>query len=117
MASTATATARRKPTSATRNAKRGVVPSDVLTIQEAASYLRTTEAEVLKAIQSASLPARTVGDEWRIHRSAIDDWLRTPVEPTGKAALLALAGHWKDDPTLEALVADAYAERERSKSR
>ncbi len=78
--------------------------ADVLTLGEAAAYLRLSEAEVLQLIAEQCLPARRVGHEWRLLLAAIRDWLRMGTVPkSNKAAWLALAGVWKDDPTLDEL--------------
>lgn len=86
---------------------------DVLTLAEAAKYLRTSEAGVLDAIEHQSLPARRIGQEWRILKSAIEQWLLTPQTRTGKAALQSLAGVWKGDPTIEPMLEEVYRQRGR----
>ncbi len=79
-------------------------PQNVLTLREAAAYLRVTEDEVLRVVHEQGLHGRQVGSEWRFLRSAIDDWLLTGPQPlSNKDAWLALAGAWKDDPTVDDL--------------
>lgn len=88
---------------------------DVLTLSEAAEYLRTSEAAVLDAITKQNLPARQVGKDWRILKSAIEQWLLTPqTRTTGKAALQSLAGVWKADPTIEPMLEEVYRLRGRT---
>ena len=70
----------------------------MLTLAEAAAYLRFPEAEVVRLVHSQGLPGRAVGAEWRFLKTALQDWLRTPAARSDKDALLALAGAWKDDP-------------------
>lgn len=66
----------------------------VLTLAETAAYLRLTTAEVLRMVREQDLPARQVGSEWRLLRSAIDDWLRTgPPTRSNREAWAALAGN------------------------
>jgi excisionase family DNA binding protein len=81
-------------------------PTDnVLTLGEAAAYLRLPENDVLHMVHEQGLHGRQVGTEWRFLRSAIDDWLRTGPQPlANKEAWLALAGAWKDDPTVDDLL-------------
>lgn len=87
---------------------------DVLTLAEAAKYLRVKEAAVLQAVEEQNLPARRVGQEWRILKSAIQQWLLTPqIRTTGKAALQSLAGVWKADPTVEPMLTEIYRRRGR----
>lgn len=50
---------------------------DVLTVAEAAQYLRVSEDEILIMIRSGRLQATRIGTEWRITRQAIDDLMRT----------------------------------------
>jgi excisionase family DNA binding protein len=77
---------------------------DVLTLSEAAGYLRLPEAEVLRLVREQGLPARHVGHEWRFLLGAIRDWLGgTPAKPS-KEAWMELAGVWKDDPSFDQLL-------------
>ncbi len=87
---------------------------DVLTLAEAAKYLRVTEADVLSAIIEQKLLARRVGKDWRFLKTAIQQWLLAPqLERRGKAALQSLAGVWKDDPSVEPMLTDIYRQRGR----
>jgi excisionase family DNA binding protein len=89
--------------------------AEVLTLSEAAGYLRLPEAEVLRMVREQDLPARKVGSEWRFLKTAIQDWLRTG--PTSlqknKEAWMALAGAWKDDPYVEEELKEIYRRRGR----
>ena len=89
--------------------------SEVLTLPEAAAYLRLPEAEVVRSVQSQGLPGRCIAGEWRFLKSAIQHWLAA-VSPTWemrKAEILDLAGKYRDDPDLESIVEDAYRRRGR----
>jgi len=86
----------------------------VLTLAEAAAYLRLPEEEVLRMIREQGLHARQVGSEWRFLKSAIDEWLRTgPPAKSNKEAWLALVGTWKDDPTVGKLREEIARNRKR----
>jgi excisionase family DNA binding protein len=74
---------------------------DVLTLPEAAAYLRLPEPDVLQLVQQQGLPARRLGNEWRFFKAAIQHWLSTPPPRYSKEAQLAVAGAWKDDPYVE----------------
>ncbi len=87
---------------------------DVLTLAEAAKYLRVRETDVLAAITEQNLPARHVGNAWRILKSAIQQWLMTPKVKTGKSAFQSLAGAWNEDPSVEPMLAEIYRHRGRS---
>jgi excisionase family DNA binding protein len=87
---------------------------EVLTLAEAAAYLRVTEDDVRRMMHEQDLPARRVGacsDEWRFLKSALQEWLRSP--PKRKEAILGLIGAFKDDPDLEEIVKEAYRRRGR----
>jgi excisionase family DNA binding protein len=88
-------------------------PGEVLTLAEAAAYLRLSEQEVLRLIQEQGLPARQAGTDWRFLRAAIQQWLSTPSESlqSNKEAWLALAGAWKDDPYVEDELKEIYRRR------
>jgi excisionase family DNA binding protein len=88
---------------------------DVFTLAEAAAYLRVSEADVIGLVHSQSLPGRFIAGEWRFLKSAIQQWLATgePTPETRKAAQLAIAGIWKDDPHLEDMVEEIYRRRGR----
>jgi len=89
------------------------VPADVLTLAEAAAYLRVPEAEVVRLVRQQDLPGRLLGDEWRFLKSALQDWLRTPPLRGSWEAVLSTAGSMKDDPFLEAELKEIYKRRGR----
>jgi excisionase family DNA binding protein len=87
---------------------------EVMTLGEAAAYLRLPEADVLRAVAEQRLPARQLGSEWRFLKNAIQDWLRTgPPPKPSKEAQLAVIGSWKDDPYLDEMLKDIYRKRGR----
>jgi excisionase family DNA binding protein len=90
-------------------------PGEVLTLVEAAAYLRLSEAAVISAIHSQGLPGRLIGGEWRFLKPAIQQWLSTgsPNAETRKAAILAASGTFRDDPDLLPLVEEIYRRRGR----
>ena len=93
----------------------GATTGEVLTLAEAAAYLRLPEADVVSAIQAQGLPGRLVGGEWRLLKPAIQQWLSMglPTAEMRKAALLANAGSFADDPDLTAIVEEAMRLRGR----
>jgi excisionase family DNA binding protein len=48
---------------------------EVLTLPEAASYLRVPEEALAKLAADDALPAQKIGDEWRFLKSALAVWL------------------------------------------
>lgn len=100
--STATKPSRKQPSSS---------PDEVLTLAEAAAYLRVGEDAVLEAVRRQHLPGRKVRDEWRFLKSALQEWLRTPDDRSFWTTHL---GALKDDPYLEEMVKQIYKERGRA---
>jgi excisionase family DNA binding protein len=94
-------------------------PADeVLTLAEAAAYLRVSEAEIVDLVHSQKLPGRFIGNAWRFLKSAIQHWLCTgpPTLQTRKEAQLGLAGKYSDDPDLMRICEEAYRQRGRAMS-
>jgi excisionase family DNA binding protein len=88
-------------------------PGEVLTLAEAAAYLRLSEADVLRLVHDQALPARRLANEWRFLKAAIQQWLSTPPPRYSKEAQLAVAGAWKDDPYVEAELKEILKNRGR----
>ncbi len=87
--------------------------AEVLTLTEAAAYLRVGEADVLRLVREQALPARQIGSDWRFLKPALQDWLRAGPAPKG---LLQLAGAIKDDPNVEEMLAEIYQARGRTEA-
>ena len=86
------------------------VVREVLTLAEAAEYLRLGESDVLRLIREQRLPGRSVGNEWRFLKAALQDWLRMPDQRT---VLQRQFGALKDDPYLEEMLEQIYRDRGR----
>ena len=52
--------------------------SEVLTLDEAADLLRVPVDDVRALVESGELPARRIGDTWRLTRTAVLAWLAGP---------------------------------------
>jgi excisionase family DNA binding protein len=50
--------------------------AEVLTLGEAAAFLRVPEAELLTLAESHAIPAQRIGGEWRFLKKALAEWLR-----------------------------------------
>jgi hypothetical protein len=87
----------------------------VLTLAEVAAYLRLPEKEIIAAVSAQGLPGRLIAGEWRFLKDAIRLWLSVSHPPAERlnAAMLAMAGAWKDDPYLEDMVEEIYRKRGR----
>ena len=55
----------------------GATPSvpDIMTLSEAAAYMRVGEEDVLEVIKSGELKAKKIGTSYRISKQAIDEFL------------------------------------------
>jgi excisionase family DNA binding protein len=82
----------------------------VLTLEEAAAYLRLPPETVARQILQGEIPGRQVGTEWRFLQSALDEWLSTR---DARRALLRHAGSFADDESLGELRSEAYRQRDR----
>ena len=78
---------------------------DVLTLDEAAAFLRVSQEAVMRLVVQQALPGRQIEGQWRFLRAALADWLR---EKSGKAVLLSQAGAFADDESLAELRAAIY---------
>ena len=82
--------------------------SEVLTLEEAANYLKLPLETIEREASRGHIPGRRIEDTWRFLKSAIDDWLRAQ---DSRDILLQQAGALKDDPYLDELLATIYRER------
>lgn len=85
-------------------------PPDILTLDEAAEYLRLPKEILERQAVQGHIPGRRIEDTWRFLRAAIDDGLRTQ---DSRAVLLQQAGALADDELLPELRASIYALRDR----
>ncbi len=88
-------------------------PGEVLSLDEAAAYLRLPEAEVLRLVHEQELPARQAGTEWRFLKAAIQVWLSQPIAKPKKDFWEVSVGAWKDDPHAEEMIKEIYKRRGR----
>jgi excisionase family DNA binding protein len=57
---------------------------EILTLAEAAAYLRVPEDALVKLADDGAVPARRIGGEWRFLRPALNDWIRYSGRPFWK---------------------------------
>lgn len=82
----------------------------VLTLEDAAAFLRLPEETVERRAVLGEIPGRQIEGAWRFLLSALEDWLRTP---DTRSVLLSQAGALAEDESLEELLAQIYAARGR----
>jgi hypothetical protein len=90
-----------------------VQTAEVLTLEEAAAFLRVPPDAVMRLAVQQFLPGRQVEGQWRFLRSALADWLR---EKSGKAVLLSQAGTLAQDESLPQVRDAIYRERGRAEA-
>jgi excisionase family DNA binding protein len=86
---------------------------DVLTLDEAADYLRLPKETLERQVALGYIPGRRIEDAWRFLKAAIDDWLRSQ---DSRTLLLQQAGAFADDDTLAQIRSAIYAQRGRSET-
>lgn len=74
-------------------------PDDVLTLAEAACYLRVPEEELLRLVENRDIPAQRIGGEWRFLKRALGQWLTY-----GPRFCHDFPPWWFDHPLLEDLL-------------
>ena len=94
-----------------------VMPFDILTPSQAAAYLQVDEETVLREAEAGRLPGQKLGGQWRFLRLAIAEWLRSgerAMSEAKKQSMLSVVGAFKDDDTLEPMVAEIYRQRKQN---
>lgn len=82
----------------------------VLTLSEAAKFLRLPPNLIQEKAEAGNIPGQRIGRTWRFSRAALEGWLRGP--NTGRA-LLEMVEAFKDDDTMVPMLEKAYRERKR----
>jgi excisionase family DNA binding protein len=85
----------------------------VLTLVEAAAFLRLDEAETLRLVREQALPARQVDNDWRFLKSAVEAWLAHSAATDRARFWQVHFGGLRDDPQLADVVREAYRRRGR----
>ncbi len=85
---------------------------NVLTLAEAAEYLRLSPESLVQQVELGNIPGQQVNEDWRFLRGAIDDWLRRGDQ---RSVLLRHAGVFADDETLDELQASIDLARQQSR--
>lgn len=87
-----------------------ITAPEVLTLEEAADYLRLPKEALERQAAQGHIPGRQIDDTWRFLKAAIDDWLRSH---DGRTILLQQAGALATDESLPRLRTAIYAARGR----
>jgi excisionase family DNA binding protein len=57
-----------------------------MSLDELASYLKVSRSTLYKLVQQGGVPGQKVGKQWRFHKDAVDDWLRTNLQHPNRDA-------------------------------
>jgi excisionase family DNA binding protein len=76
---------------------------EVLTLIEAAAYLRVPEDALREMAAKRMIPARQIGEEWRFLKAGLQDWLRRG-SPPGEQ--WPFGPPWFENPPWELLIAE-----------
>jgi hypothetical protein len=90
--------------------------SGVMTLADAAAFLRVADESVLKLAEAGILPGRKVAGEWRFLDAKLREWLSQPEpdsEEERKKRIMSSAGAMADDETAMEMLENIYAERRR----
>jgi len=87
-----------------------LVIADVLTLEEAADYLRLPQDTIARQAARGNIPGRRIEDSWRFLKAALDDWLR---RQDSRAILIQQSGALADDASLPEVRAAIYRSRGR----
>jgi excisionase family DNA binding protein len=83
---------------AAKSSLNGQVVEDVLTLTEAAVFLKVPEKLLHTDADAGKIPGRKIGEEWRFSKTALQSWLAKPEDVrSDKEIFLSLAGAWPDD--------------------
>lgn len=88
---------------------RAATTPDVLTLEDAAEYLRLPREAVEQEAAAGAIPGRQISGHWRFLRRTLRDWLGRD----GRSVALRQAGALQDDDSLDELLASIYAARGR----
>jgi excisionase family DNA binding protein len=83
---------------------------DVMTLEQAAVYLQLSIETVLDQAVTGNIPGRKIANNWRFLKSAIDEWLSAK---SSSSILIAQAGAFADDDSIDRLRSSIYEARER----
>ena len=83
---------------------------EVLTLEDAAHFLKLSPDAVARQAEAGQIPGRQVEGSWRFLLPRLEDWLG---RRDSKAIFLEQAGAFRDDESMDELVAQIYKARGR----
>jgi excisionase family DNA binding protein len=80
--------------------------TELMTLQEVASYLRVTTKTIYRLLEKGGIPAAKVGHQWRFLRPSIDEWLGASTTVVKPSVLVV-----DDDEIIRLLFQETLVER------
>lgn len=80
---------------------------EVLTLGEAAAYLKLAERTVHRMIQRNEIPCARVGSQWRFMKSVLDDWLLSRMQVLPRNEFAPLLGNERGIVRLSPMISPA----------
>ena len=84
---------------------------EVLTLEEAAAFLRLSESTLKQQAEAGVLPGKYLEDQWRFSKQGIVQWLNSPSNKDSHPPAGAGADFVDEDP--EEIIAEIYRERKK----
>ena len=98
-----------------------MIHHEILTPEEAAGYLRVHTQTVYRRLRAGTLPGAKVGDQWRLRKADLDDYLKGRTretafdeEPLSAADLKAIRRGLEDIRLGRVVSLDAYRRKRRT---
>ena len=79
--------------------------AELMTLEEAADYLRVTKKTVYRLVRQRKIPAAKIGQQWRFNKSLIDEWMYQSSFGT-KANIIVI----DDEETVRLLIKESLEE-------
>lgn len=62
--------------------------SHVMTVHQVAEFLQFSEAKVYRLLRLGEIPGMKIGGQWRVLRSALEEYMRRPPEAKPPESIL-----------------------------
>lgn len=95
------------------NGKPLASPAEVMTLAEAAAFLRVPEDGLKADAASGRVPGRSIAGEWRFTKATLLAWFNEPETVLGnwKERIRSVIGSWKDDSTVDGMMEEISRQR------
>ncbi len=81
---------------------------DIMTLAEAAEYLKLSEKTVLKMAQRGEIPAAKIASQWRFRRQVLEDWLTSRMKVIPETDMARVVESGTDLLPISRLISEDY---------